>query len=73
MDSDLLIWLERTGETTLRSIGITNGQILLDFGCGSGNYVIPAARIVGDEGVVYALDKNYYALDALMERVHAEA
>jgi ubiquinone/menaquinone biosynthesis C-methylase UbiE len=71
MDSDLKVWMEQTGEMTLRNIGITSGQTLLDFGCGSGNYVIPAARIVGDDGVVYALDKNQHALDALMERAHA--
>ena len=71
MDSDLQRWLERTGETTLRNIGITKGQTLLDFGCGPGNYTIPAARIVGDDGVVYALDKNHRALDALMERAYA--
>ena len=30
----------------------------MDFGCGSGNYTIPAALIVGREGKVYALNKE---------------
>lgn len=51
-------WLEKDGEEFLRKIGIRKGQIVLDFGCGSGNYAIPAAKIVGKEGRVYALDKK---------------
>jgi len=43
------------------------GQVVLDFGCGEGNYTRPAARIVGACGTVYALDKNSSALDALMQ------
>lgn len=40
----------------LREIGLQQGQTMLDFGCGVGVFTIPAARIVGDDGVVYALD-----------------
>lgn len=39
---------------------------MLDFGCGSGTYAIPAAQIVGKRGRVYALDKDRRALDELM-------
>ncbi len=41
---------------------------MLDFGCGSGTYTIPAARIVGAQGRVYALDKDKGALDELMQK-----
>jgi SAM-dependent methyltransferase len=50
----------------LRKLGIRPGQTVLDFGCGPGTYVIPAAEIVGKEGRVYALEKDYKALDELM-------
>lgn len=40
----------------------------MDFGCGSGTYAIPAARIVGDGGKVYALDKNRLVLNELMQK-----
>lgn len=50
----------------LENLGVKRGQIVLDFGCGSGVYAIPAARIVGDEGKVYALDKDSEVLDKLM-------
>jgi len=52
----------------LQQIGIRGGQTVLDFGCGYGAYTIPVAEIVGDQGRVYALDKDKEALDALMQR-----
>jgi len=41
----------------LRAVGVRGGLTVLDFGCGSGNYSIPAAKIVGEKGKVYTLDK----------------
>lgn len=61
-------WIREDGEKSLTEIGIRKGQRALDFGCGSGNYTIPVARIVGEEGLVYALDKDKKALDELMQR-----
>ena len=66
-------WFENEGEEVLRRIGITEGQTVLDFGCGSGNYTILIAKIVGNEGTVYALDKNSYSLNELMRRARAES
>lgn len=62
------IGLELTVTKTLEKIGIKNGQTVLDFGCGSGTYTIPVAKIVGKEGKVYALDKDKKALDNLMKK-----
>jgi precorrin-6B methylase 2 len=50
----------------LRTLGVRAGHTVLDFGCGSGTYAIPAAEIVGKKGRVYALDKDHKALDELM-------
>lgn len=33
------------------------GDCFLDMGCGPGDYAIEASKIVGDSGLVYALDK----------------
>jgi ubiquinone/menaquinone biosynthesis C-methylase UbiE len=52
----------------LERIGIRRGQAVLDFGCGYGMYTIPVAKIVGERGRVYALDKDKEALDALMQK-----
>ena len=55
----------------LERIGIRRGQTVLDFGCGYGMYTIPVARIVGEQGRVYALDKDKEALDALMQKAES--
>jgi ubiquinone/menaquinone biosynthesis C-methylase UbiE len=65
-------WLEGKGERVLRKIGIRKGQTILDFGCGCGAYAIPVARIVEEEGIVYALDRDERALDKLMQRAERE-
>lgn len=65
-------WLDGKGERVLRKIGIRKGQTVLDFGCGSGAYTLPVARIVSEEGIVYALDRDKRALDELMQRAELE-
>jgi ubiquinone/menaquinone biosynthesis C-methylase UbiE len=52
----------------LKLLGIIRGHTVLDFGCGYGTDTIPVAEIVGDQGRVYALDKDKDALDALIQR-----
>ncbi|RLI98700.1 MAG: hypothetical protein DRO99_00075 [Candidatus Aenigmatarchaeota archaeon] len=48
-----------------RRMGMRPGQKVLDFGCRRGTYTIPAAIVVGKEGMVYALDKDPEALDSI--------
>jgi ubiquinone/menaquinone biosynthesis C-methylase UbiE len=57
----------------LQQIGIRRGQTVLDFGCGLGMYTILAAKIVGEQGMVYALDKDKEALDELMQKAESAA
>jgi len=52
----------------LERLGIIRGQIVLDFGCGPGTYAIPTAKIVGEQGKVYALDKDKRGLDELIQK-----
>ena len=72
MKSDVETWLKGDGEFFLKDMGIKKGQIVLDFGCGDGHYTIPAAKVVGKEGLVYAQDKDKGALDELMKKAKAE-
>jgi len=58
-------WVDKEGEEFLKKAGITKGQIVLDFGFGVGHYAIPASKVVGDKGKIYALDKNTKVLDEL--------
>lgn len=52
----------------LEEAGIRTGMTVLDFGCGPGSYVAPAARMVGDSGRVYALDVHPTALEMTAAR-----
>jgi ubiquinone/menaquinone biosynthesis C-methylase UbiE len=64
--------LETQAAEVLRAISISRGHIVLDFGCGCGTYTISAARLVGKEGKVYALDKDKRDLDKLMQKAKSE-
>ena len=46
------------GNKLLRKLGIKPDQTVLDFGCGSGTYAIPAHEIVWQKGRVYAPDRE---------------
>jgi ubiquinone/menaquinone biosynthesis C-methylase UbiE len=72
MKADVDRWFAEKAEKVLREAGIREGQIVLDFGCGSGYYTIPAARIVGDEGRVYALDQYGSYLREVRQRAERE-
>ncbi len=52
------IWLSERGTPTqvLQRVPVRPGDTVLDFGCGTGAYAIPAAKLVGPAGVVHALD-----------------
>ncbi len=61
-------WDKKYSEKLLREIGIRQGHVVLDFGCRTGNYTIPIARIIGNEGCVFALDTDRESLDKLMQK-----
>ncbi len=56
----------------LREVGIKKGKKILDCCCGVGNYTLPAAIIVGEKGIVYALDRNKEKLDSLKKKSDLE-
>ncbi|GAG60658.1 unnamed protein product [marine sediment metagenome] len=66
MEIDVKEWLNREGEAFLEDIGIKKGEVVLDFGCGTGPYTIPAAKVVREEGKVYAMDKDIESIHKLM-------
>jgi ubiquinone/menaquinone biosynthesis C-methylase UbiE len=47
----------------LEEVGIQSGFNVLDYGCGPGSYVIPAAKLVGQSGKIYALDIHPLAIE----------
>lgn len=64
--------LDRNASTVLAEAGVRTGQAVLDFGCGSSTYTIPAAKLVGEEGKVYALDISRKALDKMEKKAKQE-
>lgn len=58
----------RKPEERLAKIGLKPGQTVLEYGCGAGSFTVPAARIVGQEGTVYALDIHPLAIEAVEKR-----
>ncbi len=63
--SDVKRWIEKDGEVFLMAIGIKEGQKVVDFGAGRGHYTIPAAKLAGENGKVYAFDKDGNDLEKL--------
>ena len=55
MGSRLRQWLMNPVKT-LRGADIQPGQTVLEVGCGTGFFTIPAAKMIGDEGCLVAMD-----------------
>jgi len=68
MNEKMEKWEVKEGVGFLRKIGVKSGQSVLDFGCRVGHYTIPAAKIVGNNGIVYAVDKEQQALSELRQK-----
>ena len=64
----MLYWETEKGVEFLKKVGIKQGDTILDFGCRVGHYTIPAAKVVGNKGIVYAVDKEQQALNELEQK-----
>jgi ubiquinone/menaquinone biosynthesis C-methylase UbiE len=53
----------------LKAAGIQSGQDVLEVGCGTGFFTIPAAQLVGEKGRVYALDPHPLAIEQVATKV----
>jgi len=56
----------------LSSIGLRQGMVFVDMGCGDGYFALPAARTVGQRGRVYANDIDAAAVERLRQRAAQE-
>ena len=54
---------------TLRIAEVQPAQTILEVGCGTGFFTIPAARIIGDEGWLIALDASSGFLEEVSKKV----
>ena len=55
----------------LRRIGIREKDSLADIGCGSGYFSLPASRLVGKHGTVFALDTSKEMLVETKKKIPA--
>jgi ubiquinone/menaquinone biosynthesis C-methylase UbiE len=55
---------------SLEIAGLKPGQKVLEVGCGPGFFTIPAAKMVGEKGVIYAVDVNQRAIKRVEEKMH---
>ena len=53
----------------LERAGLKSGQEVLEVGCGPGFFTIPAAHIVGEEGIVYAIDTHPLAIKRVKNKI----
>lgn len=61
-------WLTEHVSEVLIQIGISQGQTVLDYGCGSGTFTIPSSKIVGKRGKVYAFEARSDRLEHVREK-----
>lgn len=69
MESRLRKWLMNPVKT-LQGAGIAPGQTILEVGCGTGFFTIPAARLIGDQGYLIALDALSDYAKRVSQKVH---
>lgn len=53
----------------LEEVGIKTCSKVLDYGCGPGGYVLPVIKLIGDIGMLYALDINPLAIESVQKLV----
>lgn len=54
---------------TLKGAGIQPGEQVLEVGCGPGFFTIAAARLVGDNGCIHAIDLHPLAIKMVEEKL----
>ena len=58
-------------ENVLRGAGVTPGLDVLEVGCGTGFFTLPAAAMIGEQGSLVALDRLPSSVEAVEARVQA--
>jgi ubiquinone/menaquinone biosynthesis C-methylase UbiE len=60
-------------EAVLKQIELRPGMKVADFGCGAGFFSLPIARLIGEKGLVYALDVVPQKLEAVGSQAKAQS
>lgn len=54
---------------TLQTLGLKEGNLVADIGCGIGYFSIPAAEIIGETGLVFGLDLSVEMIEDLDHKI----
>lgn len=66
---NFLLWLCVDPVVMLHDLGLTEGDSVLEIGCGPGFYTIGAAKTAGSRGKVFSYDVNPYAINYTRRRL----
>jgi ubiquinone/menaquinone biosynthesis C-methylase UbiE len=69
MHDNPLLTLFKNAYKLLRTASLSPGQKVVEVGCGPGFFTIPAAEIVGEDGIVYAVDVNPRAVKRVEQKM----
>ena len=70
MESRLRQWLHNPLKT-LQGAGIQHGQTVLEVGSGTGFFTIPAAKLIGDQGTLIAMEPLSDYAERILERIQS--
>lgn len=59
----------RSVDSYIDDYGITDGLVVMDYGCGPGRYIKRASELVGEKGKVYAVDIHELAMVSVRKLV----
>ena len=72
MHDNPLLPIFRNPYKLLKTAGLKPDQKVLEVGCGPGFFTIPAAKIVGDKGLIYAIDVHPLAIKRVQKKIEKE-
>ena len=59
-------------EKLLNEIGIEDGMVVVDYGCGPGSYIKGASKRVGAKGRIYAVDIHELAIESVQKLIEKD-
>ena len=64
-----IVDLIKSPDSRLEPFKISEGQTIVDWGCGTGRYLRSASELVGKNGMVYAVDIHPLAVESAKRRI----
>ena len=59
----------KSPDKKLHPFNIQKGQTVVDYGCGTGRFLKPSSELVGEKGIVYAVDIHELAVESAFQMI----